>query len=864
VTRDQWEAAVALFEEALTRAPEERDRFLETAASNDPDLRGQVAAMLLGDSSPNPVLDASPDALASLLPAGDESDLAGHRIGPYRIVRALGRGGAATVYLATDEKHHRSVALKVLHAEISSALGGDRFRREIDVVAQLQHPHILPLHDSGEVTDPRDGHSRLLYYVMPLVRGETLRDRIAREGPLPIADVDRIVADVSAALDYAHRHGVIHRDIKPANILLDESHATVADFGIARRALGDEPEELTSTGVIVGTPAYMSPEQSVGERALDARSDIYALGCVTFEMLTGSPPFRAATSSALVAKHLQAEVPSARAFRAELPDQVDDVIRRAMAKDSGQRFASTRELADALHAAFTSLGVPPVRLPSFVAAAPRSRRWASIAVATAVVAIVVAGWLLLGSRGDPPSIAVLPFTNLSDDRANEYFSDGVTEELTGALADVGGLRVTPRTTAFGYKGRAGDITRIGRDLGVTRILEGSVRLANGRVRIIVSLYDVKTGERLWHETYERDLVAVLPLQTELAATIADHLERRLLPAERTKLAERHTTNPEAYNAYLRGRYFFDKRTAASVAQAAREFERALAIDSTYARAYAGLADSYSIQAFTGLAAPNDLFVRAERAARRAIELDSTLADAHVSLSIIHFLHDWDWAAAEREAKQAVALDSTLALAWFFRSWPLVSANRYDEALTALRRARALEPLSLIDNARMATLLAWMRRYDEASTEARRTLEIDPTYPVARVGLARLLSLQGRHAEAIAALPPDSVRLGSYESGIAGFVYARAGRRDAALAAARALEARAYVPGEGVAAIYGALGDTATALTWLERAVASRGTGLVFLEAEPMYDALRGNARYDRVVERIGLVRRSQARKLTSN
>jgi serine/threonine-protein kinase len=859
VTREQWEATVALFEEALTRPPHERDTFLETAARHDPELRTRVAAMLLGDASPNAVLDASPDALASLLPAGDESELAGYRIGSYLILQALGRGGAATVYLATDEKHHRSVALKVLHAEISSALGGDRFRREIEVVAQLQHPHIVPLHDSGDVADPRDGRVRLLYYVMPLVRGETLRDRIAREGALPIADIDRIVADVSAALDYAHRHGVIHRDIKPANLLLDESHASVADFGIARRAHGDAPDELTSTGVIVGTPAYMSPEQSIGDRAIDARSDIYALGCVTFEMLTGSPPFRATTVSALVAKHLQTEIPSAQSLRPDLPGQVDEVLGRAMAKDPAQRFASTREFADALHAAFTSLGAPSSRTSSATTPASRSRhRWLGVGAATAAVAVGVAGWVFAGSRADAPSIAVLPFTNMSDDRGNEYFSDGVTEELTGALAGIGGLRVAPRTTAFAYKGRSGDLLRIGRELGVTRILEGSVRLGDGRVRLIASLYDVKTGERLWNHTYDRDFGEVLPLQTDLAATIADQLERRLLPSERTKLAERHTANPDAYNAYIRGRYFFDQRTAASVEQAAREFRRALAIDSSYARAYAGLADSYSIQAFTGLAAPNELFVQAERAARQALALDAALADAHVSLSIIHFFHDWNWAAAEREAGRAIGLDSTLALAWFFRSWPLVSANRYEEALTALTRARALEPLSLIDNARLATLLAWMRRYEEASTEARRTLEIDPNYPVARVQLARVLSLQGRHADAMAALPPDSVRLGSYESGIAGFVYARAGRRDAALAAARALEGRAYVPSEGVAAIYTALGDHATALTWLERAVASRGTGLVFLEAEPMYDALRGQPRYERVVDAIGLVRRSRA------
>ena len=846
----RWTEVVNLFERALERPAEEREQFLTTAANGDEELRKQVAAMLEADSSPSSLLDATPDGLTTTFLKDTGPDRVGQKVGSYVIVNEIGRGGAATVYLATDVKHHRSVALKLLNADASFALGGGRFRREIDVVAQLQHPHILPLYDSGEM----DG---LLYYVMPLVSGETLRDRIARDGQLPIDDVRRIAADVGAALDYAHHRGVIHRDIKPANILLDEAHAVIADFGIAHRVVDDGADQLTATGVVIGTPAYMSPEQCTGAREIDARSDVYALGCVLFEMLTGAPPFRAASAVTLVAQHLQGTVPSARALRPELSPRVDDVFSQALAKEPADRFASVRDLVRALNDAL-ALGrvsdAPAATTPVRPAPHRRSRpRW----LAAPVLLVIITGlsvWQLAGRRTvGPPSIAVLPFVNMSGDSTNEYFSDGVTEEITGALAQLGRVHVTPRTTAFAYKGRAGDLRQIGAELGVSRILEGSVRRDAHRVLVHARLYDAKTGVQVWTRRFERDWRSVLALQTEIAGAIAEELELNLLPRERASLAERHGANADAYDSYLLGRHFYDLRTASSLDQAVSHFTRALEIDSTYARAHAGLADTYSLLAWTGSAPPSETFRLAEREARRALALDSTLAEAHLSLAIIHTLHTWDWSEAERANARAIALDSTMAQAWFWRTWQSVARGRLEEAMASIQRARALDPLSLLINARIGTLFTWWSdRYVEADSVLRRTLEIDPSYPVARVQRARVLSLQGRHAEAIAALPPDEVRLGSYESGIAGFVYARAGRRDAAVAAARALEARASVPAEGVAAIYAALGDRDAALRWLERAVESRGVGLIFVAVEPMYDSLRDDPRYERIIARVGL------------
>lgn len=839
---ERWEQVVALFEQVLALPSAERDRFLHEATDSDVALREEVLTLLRADQVAHPLFDATPARLAASVQDPVPPSLAGRTIGVYTLVREIGRGGMATVYHGEDSKHNRAVALKLLDAATSSWLGGERFRREIEVVARLQHPHILPLYDSGDV----DG---LLYYVMPLIGGGTLRDRIAREGPLPIDDVRRITADVAAGLDYAHRHGVVHRDIKPANVLLDEEHAAIADFGIAQRVVSGASDRLTSAGMLVGTPTYMSPEHVGGGFQLDARSDVYSLACVVFEMLTGNVPFKAPTVAALLAKHLTDPIPSARAARPELPAAIDDVLRRALAKDPTQRFASTRELAQALDKAFES---PAARAPT---AALGRRRWLVGAVAgMAVIAAIGATLFARGSRGTgaTPSIAVLPFVNMSDDPANEYFSDGVTEELTGALAQLGRLRVTPRTTAFAYKGKSGDIRRIGDELGVSRILEGSVRRDGDQVIFVATLYDAESGDRLWSNRYERDWGTMLALQAEIAGTIAEQLRLRLVPADRTRLAERHSVNADAYDSYLKGRYFFDMRTAASLPLALAHFQRALAIDSMYARAHAGLADTYSILAWTGAAPPRELFPLAERAARRALALDSTIAETFVSLGIINTFHTWDWAAADRAMARAVALDSTSAQTWFWRPWNLVARGRMDEALGMLQRSRQLDPFSLITNARIGTILSWMGRWSEAEVALRSTLELDPSYPVARLQLARVLSAQRRHGEAVAALPPDSIRFGSYESGIAGFVYARAGRRDKALAAARALESRSYVPAEGVAAIYAGLGDTNAALTWLERAVEARSVGLVFLAAESMYDPLREEPRYRRVVERLKL------------
>jgi eukaryotic-like serine/threonine-protein kinase len=856
---ERWQQIVALFERGLEVPVEQRDRFLESAISNDVALRERVGAMLRADAAATSLFGDTcdqPDESATSRP----SALEGRTIGSYTVVREIGHGGMATVYLAYDIKHRRSVALKLLSSDTTSAVRSERFRREIGVLAQLQHPNILPLFDSGRVVDDGDDRGETngrLFYAMPLVEGESLRQRIARDGQLPISEVRRIAWDVAAALDYAHRRGVVHRDVKPANILLGEENAFLADFGVAH-LLDEAAAAAITTGGVIGTLAYMSPEQVSGEQDLDARTDVYALGCVIFEMLTGEAPFGAAPVAIMIAQHQRSSAPSARVLRPDLPDSVDDILQRALAKNRADRFASARELAEALDAAVTPLdaGGASRRGPLDLSAPPGRGHWRRGLLGAGAVVVVLLltliGWRLRPRVGDAPSIAILPITNMSNDPSNEYFVQGLTEELIGELAQLK-IRVVPRTTAYAYKGRYGDIRRIGRELGVSRVLEASARRDADRVLIRASLFDSKTGERVWTDQYERSWSSMLTLQTQLAAAIIEQLEVNLLPGDRKRLAGRHTANTDAYENYLRGRHFFDVRTAASLELARGYFQRALEIDTTYGRAYAGLADTYSILAWTGSAAPKRTFALAEQAAERALSLDSTLAESQLSLGIIRTFYDWKWDAADRFILRALALDSTLTAAWYWRTWPLVAAGRHDEALASLQRARQLDPLSPITNTRIGTLLAWSRRYGEADSVLRKTLQDNPEYPVARVQLARVLSMTGRHAEAMKALPPDSIRLGSYEAGIAGFVYARAGQRTAALAAARGLERRDVVPAEGVAAIYAALGDKDRAIAWLEKAVALRGVGLIFLGVEPMYDGLRGDRRFTDVLNQIGVV-----------
>ncbi len=619
--------------------------------------------------------------------------------GRYVIERELGSGGMATVYLANDVKHRRQVAVKVLRPELAAALGPDRFLREVEIAARLNHPHILALYDSGEA----DG---LLFYVMPYVAGESLRHRLAREKQLPVAEALGITQQVASALGHAHAQHVIHRDIKPENILLYEGEAMVADFGIALAASAAAEDRLTEAGLAVGTPEYMSPEQGLGERELDARSDVYSLGCVLYELLAGEPPYTGRTAEAIMAKRFADPVPAVRRLRAAVPAGVEQALMKALARARADRFASTAAFVEALAASAT--------------AGPR-----------------------------PPSVAVLPFLNLSADPENEYFADGITEDVIAQLSKVRALQVISRTSVMPFKQREQGLREIAAKLQVATLLEGSVRRAGDRVRVVAQLIDAETDQHLWAETYDRQLTDIFAIQADVALHIAAALKAELSPDEETRIHKEPTSDLLAYQLYLQGRHCFIRYTAEGLRKAIGYFAQAIQRDPRYALAYAGVALAYAELGETGALAPDETYAPAKEAVAQALTLDDELAEAHSVLAVLKVVCDFDWTGAEREFKRALELNPSSADTYDYYGRLLSALERYDEAIAAQHRAQELDPLAHpLD---VATALLRAGRYDEAVQAAIRGLELDANYARGHSTLGWAYFRKGMRDEGLAEL-----------------------------------------------------------------------------------------------------------------
>ena len=734
----------------------------------------------------------------------------------YRIDEEIGRGGMAAVYLAEDLKHARKVAIKVLvPSSVSQSYEPQRFLREIRIAARLSHPQILPVHDSGECNG-------LLYFVMPYAGCETLRDRLQREGPLPIDVAVRIARAVGAALSYAHRHNVIHRDIKPENILLQEGEPVVADFGVATAisAAAGESIYITDRGFAVGTPAYMSPEQASAERDLDGRSDLYSLACVLFEMLTGQPPFPGSGARAIMARHAIEPAPSIRSLRPTVPANVELALTRALAKAPEDRFSGMADFCEAL--------ATPVPVTMPVASEPESR-----------------------------AIAVLLFVNASADPENEYFSDGMTDELITALTKVEGLRVASRTSVFALKNVREDVRTIGARLNVSTVLEGTVRKAGNQIRVTVQLTSVRDGRTLWSERYDRELADVFAIQDEIAGTIVRTLRSTLLGDLGDPTPVRYTGNVRAYSLYLKGRFWWNRRTQADIAQGIRYFEQAIAEDPGYALAYSGLADSYALDLdYRGVPVVEGM-QRAKAEARRAIELDETLAEAHTSLGWVTFIYDWDWRAADREFRRAIELNPRYSTARQWYAWYLMAMGRFDEALAEGRVAVELDTGSVSIRRSLGWLQYYSRQSEAALENLRRALTMDPTAEETHRLLALVYLQQGRYDDAAAAFREAIANSGNPVLAMAGLghVAARRGRRDEGRKVLEDLQERArsqYVSPVPLVGLHVALGDFDSAFEGLERAHAERRGWLAYLRIEPMLQPLHGDARYQRLLERMRL------------
>ncbi len=733
--------------------------------------------------------------------------------GRYAVERELGRGGMSVVYLARDKRHDRPVALKVLQGRLlTSREHAERFLREIRFAAQLTHPHILPLYDSGQVPSASGDH--VLYYVMPFVAGGSLRDRLKAEGRMPVDQAIRLTRAVGAALDYAHRRHIAHRDVKPENILLQEGEPVVADFGVAR-GLGDDYERdsgVTQPGVAVGTPAYMSPEQASGDPVVDARSDQYALGCVLYEMLTGDPPFSGTGARATMARQATEIPKSPRVARPEIPVPVENAVLRALAKEAGERFTSIAEFCDALVTPLSGLPEP--------------------------------------GDSNQRCIAVLPFANASPDPDNEYVSDGITEELINALAQVNGLRVSSKTSVFALKGRQEDIRSIGRMLSVSAVLEGSVRRAGDRFRITAQLSDTSSGQLLWSERFDREGQDILALEDELARTIVATLRTQLLghtPLE-DPVMRPATRNQRAYHLYLRGRHAWNKRTGPGMEQAVRFFEQAIAEDPNFALAYTGLADAYAQHVDYRAMPVAEGLGRARAEAEKAIALDESLAEAHTSLAWVKFIYDWDWEAAGREFRRAIELDPRYASAHQWYSWYLSAMGRMRESISEAERAVELDPASVSIQRSAGWLHYYNRTPEQGIARVRRALVMDPELHDNHMMLAVLLIQAGRLNEARESLTTglDMDPHDAYGMLMLAQVNRLSGRHaeaDATWDRFHQIAKERYISPTDFTRLALVLGRYEDAWHWIEKAKADRRGWLVYLKVEPMLDPIRRDPRF---------------------
>ncbi len=848
---DRWRQIEAVFQAALEHDPSTRGTFLDQVCGSDPALRREVESLLQADEraggfmEPPEAPPEAPDLLDRLQSALGSA---------YEVERELGGGGMSRIFVAMETALNRQVVIKVLRPELAAEVDAERFHREIRLAARLHHPHLVPVHSAGQA-------EHLLYYTMPFVEGQSLRHRLEMEGPLPIPEVVGILREVTDALAYAHRQGVIHRDLKPANILLEEGHALITDFGIAKAlstAAGEGPQDvtLTSSG-IAGTPGYMAPEQVTGA-AVDRRADFYALGCLAYELLTGHPPFARASAQALMLAHVNEKPVPVTGRRADVPRALAALIMRLLEKRPGDRPQSTNEILRELEAA-----------GSDDSASWDTRRWPRRGAVVTIGALVAMGILSIPPRGhpDPPAsiakpslLAVLPFESAVDS-SERAFADGMSEELVTRLVRVPGLMLVARSSAQQYRRTGQTASAFGRALGVDYVLEGTVRTAVGaggekRIRITPELIKVADGTHIWAAPYEGVLSDVFRLQADVAQQVAEALRGKLAPGERRTVRAGPTDDVEAYRLYLLGRAEWNHRTPDALQRAAANFRQAIGRDSSFARAWAGLADAYALYEYYGVRElPRDTaYSWAERAALRAIGLDSTLAEPHASLSQIYLYGHMDRARSGREARRAVELDPSYPPGRHWWAEHLLFSGQVDAAVAEATKAVEIDPLSTPVRNMFGSALWSAGRTEEAIAAFRAAAAQDRSANLPWLNLFLIYVSQGRSKEALDVLAATR--------DTSAFAHDLARARDDPRARAAAIRALARVKtppsllGLGghyaTALFYVLLDEREAALSSLERAVAARDPALEGVKVEPLLRPLRGDPRYNAVVQAVGL------------
>ncbi len=736
-------------------------------------------------------------------------------IGHYRIVEKIGAGGMGEVYLAEDSELDRKVAMKFLGLSLTAnADCRERFRHEAQTAAKLNHPNIVTIYEVGD-------HQGRPFIAMEYVQGESLRE-ILRRGPLSLERITQLTSQICQGLGVAHEAGIIHRDIKPANIMIDgKERVRLLDFGLAKAYCSDLPSSSESTA---GTISYMAPELLTGG-AITPASDVFSLGVVLYQMLTGKLPFTGEYEATIIYAIVNTEPePLSRHLSETLP-RLQEIVDLSLKKDRSERYQKAEELLADLKEVSGKTGMP---------VADRHTDTAREA-----------------------SVAVLAFVDMSPEKDQEYFCDGIAEELINALTRVGGLRVVARTSAFQYKGQSQDIRQIGKLLNVDHVLEGSVRKAGQRIRITAQLVSVADGYHLWAESFDRSIEDVFAIQDEISQAIAGSLKVQLGTENRKTLLARPTESVEAYNLYLKGRYFWNKRYQGGLQKGMEYFKQVIDLDPGYARAYAGLSDSYNILAFYNLMPPLEACPLAKAAAVKALEIDPDLAEAHTSLGWVHNFYDRDWATAEQEFKRSLDLNPNFALTCHYYGLLLVALKRFDEGIGMMRRARDLDPLSLIISASLGGTLYFARRHDEAMRPLLQAIEIDPDFALAHAWLAGAYLEKGMLEKAVAECrkAESLARGGTYTISWLGHSLAVNGQTAEAREIAERLisESRErYVSSYHIAVVYAGLKDGTTTMHWLEKAFEERDNWLVWLGVHPAFDSVRGLPGFGELLKRVGL------------
>jgi TolB-like protein/predicted Ser/Thr protein kinase len=779
----------------------------------------------------------------------------GTRLGPYEILGPLGTGGMGEVYTARDTRLGRTVAIKVLPPEVEADAGRmHRFEQEARAASALSHPNVAHIYEI-EKADSR------VFIAMEYVEGERLDRKIAGKPRLTDEIVD-IAGQIADALDEAHKKGIVHRDIKPANIIITpRGQVKVLDFGLAKISGGAVPAPDSMTlgtsqpGLVLGTVHYMSPEQALG-RPADRRSDLFSLGVVLYEMATGRLPFDGVSATEIIERIAHHQPDSVSRLNYAVPPELERIIRKCLEKDAGRRYQSAQELlVDLRNLKRDSAagGQTPARTRE------TARRWIPAATSVAVIAAMTMAWFVWrGARQTAglDSVAVLPFVNVTRDANVDYLVDGLTETLINNLSRLPGVRVVPRGVVFKYKGREADAQAVARELNVKAIVTGRVTQRGETLNVQAELIDATALSQVWGDRYDRRLADLLGIENDMTRALADRLRPGLSGQERQQVTKQDTENSAAHQSYLKGRFYWNKRTEEGFRRAIENFNQAIELDPAFAPAYSGLADCYSLLGRYGYAAPRDSFPRAKAAASKALELNAQITEAHASLGYVAANYDWDWDVSEREYRRALELNPDYATAHHWYGLYLASRGRLDEARKEIEQAQKLEPLSLIINANLARLFYYARDYDHAIELHLKTLELDPTFGEGRLRLGWAYDQKGLYDKAIVEYQSAiNVAHIAGANGALGHAYARAGRRGEALAVLAALQrdaGRRFVDDYDIALIHVGLGDVARAFEALDRAFETRSNLIIYAKVDPLLDPLRSDPRFAAFLKRMHL------------